>query len=104
MRASPRGGGRARPERHRLHASPPESPNRMCGIAGLIDGTLAPEQRVALVRSMVDRLKHRGPTGSTVRDCDGATLGLARLAIVSPETVVHIPHDERGSLHAVVNG
>src|SRR5258706_11564066 len=104
MCVSSHGGVRVRTERRHLHASPPESPNRMCGIAGLIDGALAPEQRVALVRAMVDRLRHRGPTASAVRECDGATLGLARLAIVSPESVVHIPHDERGTLHAGVNG
>lgn len=52
----------------------------MCGIAGLIDPHHA---GTAIVQSMLERLRHRGPDGENVVELSGhATFGHRRLAIV----------------------
>jgi asparagine synthase (glutamine-hydrolysing) len=76
----------------------------MCGIAGLWAPRLDPHQRLALVAQMVDRLRHRGPSGSAVWNGDGIALGIARLAIVARQAPASVLTNEDGSLRAVVNG
>lgn len=76
----------------------------MCGIAGLWAPRLDPHERMALVTEMVVRLRHRGPSGSAVWNCEGIALGIARLAIVARHAPVSVLTNEDGSLHAVVNG
>lgn len=53
----------------------------MCGIAGFCCGTV---DRVALIRSMTDRMRHRGPDaeGCWLDDRSGWTLGHRRLSIL----------------------
>jgi asparagine synthase (glutamine-hydrolysing) len=53
---------------------------------------------------MVDRVRHRGPSGVALWSGDGLALGLARLAIVGPDQPAHVAANERGTIHAVVNG
>jgi asparagine synthase (glutamine-hydrolysing) len=76
----------------------------MCGIAGLWSPRLDPHERLALVAQMVERLRHRGPSGSAVWSGDGIALGIARLAIVARHAPASVLTNEDGSLRAVVNG
>ncbi len=76
----------------------------MCGIAGLWAPDLAPEHRAELVAAMVACLAHRGPDGVALWGDDEVTLGLARLAIVDPESPARVFTNEDRQLHAVVNG
>ncbi|GJD97196.1 asparagine synthase (glutamine-hydrolyzing) [Methylobacterium iners] len=54
----------------------------MCGIAGLVDPRLPPDQLAAWAGLMADALAHRGPDGRGVWCEAGAALGHRRLAIV----------------------
>jgi asparagine synthase (glutamine-hydrolysing) len=76
----------------------------MCGIAGLWAPRLDPHERLRLVTEMVERLRHRGPSGSAVWDGDGIALGIARLAIVARHAPASVLVNEDTTLHAVVNG
>jgi asparagine synthase (glutamine-hydrolysing) len=76
----------------------------MCGIAGLWAPRLDPHQRLEWVAQMVERLRHRGPSGSAVWNGDGIALGIARLAIVARHAPASVLANEDGSLRAVVNG
>lgn len=76
----------------------------MCGIAGLLAPELSPAERLDLVRAMVTRLRHRGPSGEALWDGDGCALGIARLAIVAPNQPARVLANETGEVHAVVNG
>ena len=76
----------------------------MCGIAGLWAPRLDGPERLARVNDMVERLRHRGPSGAALWDGDGLALGLARLAIVAPNQPARVATDERGAVHAVING
>src|SRR5438046_2422836 len=76
----------------------------MCGIAGLWAPRLDPHQRQALVARMVERLRHRGPSGSALWTGEGIALGIARLAIVARHAPASILTNEDGTLRAVVNG
>lgn len=76
----------------------------MCGIAGLVAPDLSPEERLRLVRGMVARLRHRGPSGDAVWDDGECALGIARLAIVAPNQPASVLANERGDIRGVVNG
>ena len=56
----------------------------MCGIAGLIDPTLSPEDRNSAINRMCAAMVHRGPDDLGVESCDGVSLGVRRLAIFDP--------------------
>ena len=76
----------------------------MCGIAGLVAPDLLPQDRLSLVRGMVQRLRHRGPSGSASWDDGECALGIARLAIVAPNQPARVLENQRGDVFAVVNG
>ncbi|MBI1795702.1 MAG: asparagine synthase (glutamine-hydrolyzing) [Candidatus Eisenbacteria bacterium] len=76
----------------------------MCGIAGLWAPRMDRHERIAHVTAMVERLRHRGPSGLAVWDGDEITLGIARLAIVARHSPASVLENETGSLRAVVNG
>jgi asparagine synthase (glutamine-hydrolysing) len=76
----------------------------MCGIAGLVAPRLSGPERLSLVETMVERMRHRGPSGVALWDGEGVSLGLARLAIVAPNQPARVATDERNLVHAVVNG
>ena len=76
----------------------------MCGIAGLWAPRLDPAERLSLVTAMVERLRHRGPSGTAAWDGEGMTLGIARLAIVARHTPAAVLTSESDTLRAVVNG
>jgi asparagine synthase (glutamine-hydrolysing) len=61
-------------------------------------------ERIARVREMLERLRHRGPDGAVVWDGGEITLGVTRLAIVARDTEPRVLATEDGTIHAVVNG
>lgn len=76
----------------------------MCGIVGLVSFDAPPDRARAIVHSMAERIRHRGPDGGGVVTHPAATLGMTRLAIVD---IVHgqqpmANHDE--SVVVVYNG
>ena len=76
----------------------------MCGIAGIVAPDLSPAERLGLVRGMVERLRHRGPSGEAVWDDGVCALGIARLAIVAPNQPASVLANARGDVRGVVNG
>src|SRR4030095_295336 len=76
----------------------------MCGIAGLWAPKLASPDRLALVADMVDRVRHRGPSGTAVWEGGGLALGLASRAISDPSTPARVLENEDHTVHVVVNG
>ena len=76
----------------------------MCGIAGLWAPDLAPAERAEHVGRMIARLAHRGPDGVALWSDIQVTLGLARLAIVAPDSPTRVFANESARVHAVVNG
>ena len=76
----------------------------MCGIAGLIAPDLAAHERLDLVRAMVSRMRHRGPSGEAVWDGGECALGIARLAIVAPREPARVLESETGDVVGVANG
>ena len=76
----------------------------MCGIAGLWAPRIDPAERLTLVGRMVERLRHRGPSGTALWEGDGIALGIARLAIVARQAPASVLANERDTLRTVVNG
>ena len=76
----------------------------MCGIAGLVAPDLSPPERLELVRTMVRRLRHRGPSGEALWDGGECALGIARLAIVAPDAPARVLQNETGDIVGVANG
>jgi asparagine synthase (glutamine-hydrolysing) len=76
----------------------------MCGIAGLWAPRIDPVERLGLVARMVERLRHRGPSGTAVWEGDGVALGIARLAIVARHAPASVLANEDDTLRTVVNG
>jgi asparagine synthase (glutamine-hydrolysing) len=76
----------------------------MCGIAGLVAPDLSAPERLEIVRAMVARLKHRGPSGEAIWDGGECALGIARLAIVAPNEPVRVLQSETGDVVGVANG
>lgn len=75
----------------------------MCGIAGQVSGSEA-QSGEHVVRSMLDRLVHRGPDEEGVRRSGKATLGARRLAIIDLQAGQQPMANEDGSVIAVQNG
>src|SRR5262247_497134 len=76
----------------------------MCGIAGLVAPELSGAERLDLVRGMVARLRHRGPSGEALWDGGECALGIARLAIVAPREPARVLESETGDVVGVANG
>jgi asparagine synthase (glutamine-hydrolysing) len=76
----------------------------MCGIAGLVAPELPSTERLELVRRMVARLRHRGPSGEALWDGGECALGIARLAIVAPREPARVLESETGDVVGVANG
>jgi len=71
----------------------------MCGIAGLLG-----REDKGLVRSMADRLAHRGPDGEGLFTDEGVTLAHRRLAILDKEHGAQPMHSGDGRHVIVYNG
>ncbi len=76
----------------------------MCGIAGLVAPDLSAPERLDLVRAMVRRLRHRGPSGEALWGGEGVALGLGLLAIVAPNQPARTLESETGDIVGVANG
>src|SRR5947207_683011 len=76
----------------------------MCGIAGLVAPDLSAPERLDLVRGMVARLRHRGPSGEALWDGGECALGISRLAIVAPREPARVMESETGDVVGVANG
>jgi asparagine synthase (glutamine-hydrolysing) len=73
----------------------------MCGIAGIFDACGVDEQ---VLRSMVDRMTHRGPDGCGYYHGDTVGLGVRRLAIVDVEGGDQPLYNEEHDVVVVFNG
>src|ERR1051325_1674161 len=75
----------------------------MCGIAGVIN---PPASKVdpGLLRSMIARLRHRGPDDSVVYVKDQIGLAHARLSIIDLTSGGQPMHNESGTISIVFNG
>ena len=82
----------------------------MCGIAGFVDRDLHGRAEAnaaasrALVRSMCDVIRHRGPDDEGVFVGDGAGLGMRRLSIIDLAGGHQPIRNEDGSVWVVFNG
>ncbi|MBI5937541.1 MAG: asparagine synthase (glutamine-hydrolyzing) [Betaproteobacteria bacterium] len=78
----------------------------MCGIAGMLDDSLASEARQAALRGMIAAIRHRGPDDmSTWLDPNGRCgLAHARLSIIDLEGGGQPIENEDGSIVVVFNG
>jgi asparagine synthase (glutamine-hydrolysing) len=76
----------------------------MCGIAGIArrDGTGSVDP--ALLETMLDLLRHRGPDAAGSFVADGIGLGSRRLSIIDLETGDQPIANEDGTVHVVCNG
>ena len=72
----------------------------MCGIAGVINAQ-APD----LVRSMVDKIAHRGPDNTGIENFPKASLGFCRLSIIDLSSKANQPLlDEGNKICMIFNG
>jgi asparagine synthase (glutamine-hydrolysing) len=75
----------------------------MCGIAGIVDWRDAPSDDV--IRGMIGRLAHRGPSGIHTASIGPLQLGHARLSILDPTAAADQPMTSAdGRYTAVHNG
>jgi len=76
----------------------------MCGIAGVVDGSISREEREGAVMRMCASMIHRGPDDSGIETRGPATIGMRRLAIFDPANG-HQPMNTRdGRFSLVFNG
>lgn len=76
----------------------------MCGIAGFVNSGLDAEEAGALLRSMTDIIRHRGPDDDGHWLGDGAGLGMRRLSIIDVAGGQQPIANEDGSVIVVFNG
>jgi len=78
----------------------------MCGIAGMVSLTDRPLEDVELVRTMMDRLVHRGPdeSGVYVNETHTVCLGHRRLSIIDLHTGRQPLGNQDGSVTVAFNG
>src|ERR1700756_1105400 len=74
----------------------------MCGIAGFF----LPQRRAAAanVRTMCDRIRHRGPDDEGIYVDGGCGIGMRRLSIIDLSTGHQPISNEDGSIWVVFNG
>lgn len=80
----------------------------MCGIAGWVnlrqDSSVDFDGDKSVLRSMCDRIRHRGPDSEGMFHEDGVALGIRRLAVIDLVTGEQPFFDESRSVIAVMNG
>ncbi|HJU56707.1 MAG TPA: asparagine synthase (glutamine-hydrolyzing) [Pyrinomonadaceae bacterium] len=79
----------------------------MCGITGwasLDARTPPPEGARALLRSMCERMTHRGPDSEGLMTAQGVALGMRRLAIIDLQTGEQPARSEDGQISVILNG
>lgn len=75
----------------------------MCGIAGMLDFS-GKAVDPALLRRMIERVRHRGPDDSGTHTDKGVGLAHARLSIIDPASGHQPMHNEDESVSIVFNG
>lgn len=75
----------------------------MCGIAGLVGGSLGPAAKELLERQ-VDSIRHRGPDATGITILDGVAFGMARLSIVEVKGGQQPAFSKSGKVMVVFNG
>lgn len=76
----------------------------MCGIAGFHNFHLDRQERIAILRRMLTRIKHRGPDQSGVYVSDSIGMGSVRLSIVDLSSGTMPISNSDDSLWIVFNG
>ena len=76
----------------------------MCGICGFIGNKESKEKKEAILRSMMDAMRHRGPDSDGIFVSDEAALGFCRLSIIDMEDGNQPMHNEDDNLTLVFNG
>jgi asparagine synthase (glutamine-hydrolysing) len=76
----------------------------MCGVIGVFDLKLSPEELRPKVLVMSKKIRHRGPDWSGIYCCDKAILAHERLAIVDPVSGAQPLTSEDDNLILSVNG
>jgi asparagine synthase (glutamine-hydrolysing) len=79
----------------------------MCGITGwatLDARTPPPDGARALLRSMCERMTHRGPDSEGLMTATGVALGMRRLAIIDLQTGEQPATSEDGQISVILNG
>src|SRR2546423_1558978 len=81
----------------------------MCGIAGFVESPatrepFGPDESRALVHSMCDVIRHRGPDDEGTYVARGVALGMRRLSIIDLATGHQPIHNEDGTIWIVFNG
>ena len=76
----------------------------MCGICGFIGNKESREKKEAILRSMMEAMRHRGPDSDGIFVSDEAALGFCRLSIIDLEDGDQPMHNEDDHLTLVFNG
>ncbi len=76
----------------------------MCGIAGFHNFHLDKQERIAILRRMLTRIKHRGPDQSGIYVSDSIGMGSVRLSIVDLSSGTMPISNSDDSLWIVFNG
>ena len=76
----------------------------MCGICGFVGNKESKERKEAILRSMMDAMRHRGPDSDGIFVSDEAALGFCRLSIIDLEDGAQPMHNEDDYLTLVFNG
>ena len=76
----------------------------MCGICGFIGNKESNEKKSAILRSMMDAMRHRGPDADGIYVSEEAALGFCRLSIIDLEDGNQPMHNEDDNLTLVFNG
>ena len=77
----------------------------MCGIAGKTDWKNSGSEIYEVVKSMTDKLIHRGPDNEGIVKLDHITLGHRRLSIIDLSAKANQPmQSSDGRYHIVYNG
>ena len=76
----------------------------MCGIAGFVGISLAPDEARARVHAMCEAIAHRGPDAEGYHVGEGVALGMRRLSIIDVSGGQQPISNEDGSVIVVFNG
>ena len=76
----------------------------MCGICGFVGNKYSKEEKEAILRKMMDAMRHRGPDSDGVYATDDAGLGFVRLSIIDLADGAQPMYNEDKNLALVFNG
>jgi asparagine synthase (glutamine-hydrolysing) len=76
----------------------------MCGIVGIVDLRQSAQEIERSLRTMTDRIVHRGPDDCGVHGQNGFGIGMRRLSIIDLAGGHQPISNETGTIHVVCNG